>query len=185
MRLLLAAIAAGAWITGAQAAPVALVNPGFESNKPGEGGNPEGWVAIQHAGEESYDFPLDSSQRKTGVRSLRIKRIGPEPYGTITQVLPGAPYAGKTVRLSAWIRTEAVPVSRRGGAGLVLSALRGSSFLAHDHMKNARVQGTTDWKRYSIELAVPPRTDRLELGATLEGDGTMWIDDVEFEVVDR
>lgn len=182
--LLLAVVALAAAVP-VLAAPVALVNPGFESTKPGEGGQPEGWVAIQHAGEESYDFVLDSAQKKSGTQSLQIRKIGREPYGTITQVLPGEPFAGTTVRLSAWIRTEGVPEGRGTGAGLVLMALRGSSFLAHEFMKKSRVRGTTDWTRYTIELALPPATTRLEIGATLEGGGTTWIDDFELEVVER
>ena len=166
------------------AAPVALVNPGFESKKPGEGGNPEGWVAIQHAGEESYDFALDSGQKRSGTQSMRIKKIGPEPYGTITQVLDGRPYAGKKVKLSGWIRSDAIAEGRGAGAGLVLMALRGSSFLAHEFMKQQRVRGTTDWTLYTIELKVPPATTRLELGAMLEGAGTVWVDDFQLEVVD-
>jgi hypothetical protein len=170
--------------TAALAAPVPLVNPGFESKNPGEGGNPEGWVAIQHAGAESYDFALDSGQKHSGTQSMRIKKIGPEPYGTISQVLDGARFAGKTVRLSGWIRTEGVPDGRNTGAGLVLMALRGSSFLAHEFMKKTRARGTNAWKRFTIELKLPPATTRLELGATLEGAGTVWVDDFELEVVE-
>ena len=166
----------------AVAAPVTLNNPGFESTKPGEGGNPEGWVAIQHAGAESYDFALDSGQKRSGTQSMRVRKIGPEPYGTITQVLNGGPYAGKTVRLSGWIRVEGVP-ERSEGAGLVLMALKGSSFLAHEFMKKSRARGSADWKQYTIELKLPPATTRLELGATLEGAGTMWVDDFTLEVV--
>jgi hypothetical protein len=99
---------------------------------------------------------LDSGQKRSGTQSMRIKKIGPEPYGTISQILDGTRYAGKTVRLSGWIRTDAVPEGRNTGAGLVLLALRGSSFVAHEVMKKARVRGTTEWKRYTIELKVPP-----------------------------
>ncbi|HEY8243754.1 MAG: hypothetical protein ACHQJ7_10780 [Vicinamibacteria bacterium] len=184
MRRFIVALFAALVAIPSLAAPVALVNPGFESKKPGEGGSPEGWVAIQHAGAESYDFVLDSGQKHSGTQSMRIKRIGPEPYGTIQQILDGTRYAGKTVRLSGWIRTDAVPDGRNTGAGLILSALRGSSFIAHEHMKKTRVRGTTDWKRYTIELKLPPATTRLELGATLEGAGTVWVDDFELEVVE-
>lgn len=173
------------WSPAASATAIPLVNPGFESARPGLHGSPEGWTALQHAGEESYDFALDSGQRKSGTQSLRIKRIGPEPYGTISQVLGGAQYAGRTVRLSAWIRTKDVPDGRRGGAGLVLMAMRDSAILAHEFMKRDRVRGTTDWKRVTIELALPPRTTRLEAGATLEGEGTLWVDDFVLEVVER
>ena len=167
----------------ALATPVTLVNAGFESKKPGEGGNPEGWVGIQHAGAESYDFALDSGQKRSGTQSIRIKKIGPEPYGTMLQILDGRPYAGKTVKLSGWIRTDAIPEGRNTGAGLVLMALKGGSFLAHEFMKKQRVRGTTDWKLYSIELKLPPATTRLELGAILEGPGTMWADDFQREGV--
>lgn len=169
----------------AAAAAVPLVNPGFESTRPGIGGHPEGWTAIQHAGDESYDFALDSGHKHSGTQSVRIKRIGPEPYGTIMQVVDATALAGRTVRLSAWVRTDGIPASGRGGAGLVLTAMRGSSIIAHEFMKKSRLRGTGDWKRVSIELALPARTTRLEAGATLEGDGTVWIDDFELEVVER
>jgi hypothetical protein len=51
-------------------------------------------------------------------------------------------------------------------------------------MKKSRVRGTTDWTRYTIELKVPPTATRLELGATLEGAGTVWVDDFELEIVE-
>jgi hypothetical protein len=50
------------------------------------------------------------------------------------------------VRLSAWVRTDGIPESGRGGAGLVLTAMR---------------------------------------GATIEGDGTAWVDVFELEVIER
>lgn len=169
---------------GASAAPVPLVNPGFESLRPGIEGHPEGWTGIQHAGEESYDFALDSGQRRTGTQSMRIKRIGPEPYGSIMQVIDGTPLAGRTVRLSAWMRSEAVAEKGGGGAALTLTAMRGSSIIAYEFMKRSRVRGTRDWTRVSIDLALPARTTRIELGAMLEGDGTVWVDDFELEVLD-
>ncbi len=181
----IAALVACAAAPLASASPVPLVNPGFESNRPGSEGAPEGWTAIQHAGEESYDFALDSGRRKSGTQSMRIRRIGAEPYGTVMQVIDAAPLAGKTVRLSAWMRTEGVPDAGRGGAGLVLTAMRGSSILAYEFMKRARLRGTSDWQRVSIELALPARTTRLEAGATLEGAGTAWVDDFELEIVER
>jgi hypothetical protein len=180
----LAALALAPLVALAAPVPVPLVNPGFESKNPGEMGNPEGWVAVQHAGAESYDFALDSGQKRSGEQSMRIKKIGPEPYGTISQVLPGAPFAGKTVRLTGWIRTEDVPASGRlTGGALVLMALRGSSFVAHEHMRHSRARGTSDWTKYSIVLKVPPTANRLELGATLEGPGTIWVDDFELEIL--
>jgi len=180
----------------ALAAKVAVVNPGFESTKPGVNGNPEGWATFQHAGPVSFDFSLDSGVKKSGTQSLRIKRIGPEVYGSATQVVPVGDMAGKTVRLSGWIRTEAErsadgkvaepPKGREGrgpGAGLLLIAVRGSSILESELMKKRQIRGTTPWTHYSIELAIPARATGVEIGVMHQGTGTVWIDDLELEVV--
>lgn len=177
----------------ARATTSPIVNPGFESTKPGVNGNPEGWATFQHAGPVSFDFSLDSGEKKSGTQSLRIKRIGPEVYGSATQVVPAGAMAGKTVRLSAWVRTEAerpadgkggeAPKSRGPGAGLMLIAVRGSSILESDLMNKRQIRGTTPWTRYSIELAIPARATGVEIGAMLQGTGTVWIDDFELEVV--
>jgi hypothetical protein len=182
MRALAVAMVALAWPLHVPAATVALVNPGFESTKAGNDGNPEGWGAFQHAAE-SFEFAVDDGRKKSGKHSMRIRKVGPEPWGAITQAIPGAPYAGKTVRLSAWMRTDAVPEGGRNGAMLLLHARRGSTVLA-EIKKKTRVRGTTDWTRHVIELALPPATHELEFGAMLEGGGTLWLDDFELEVVE-
>lgn len=168
----------------ALAAPIALVNPGFDSKEPGDGDSPKGWYSSQHTGSVSYDFALDSGRRKSGTHAMRIKNIGPEPWGTVAQVIPATAYAGKTVRLSAWVRTEGVPAGRNNGVSLLLLAQRGGQLLAHVPSKGGRVQGDTDWARRTVELELPPATNRIEFGATLEGAGTAWVDGFELEVVE-
>ena len=178
------ALALIAFALPALAAPIALVNPGFDSKEPGDGDGPKGWYSSQHTGSTSYDFALDSGRRKGGTHAMRITNIGPEPWGTIAQVVPASAYAGKTVRLSAWVRTEGIPAGRSNGLSLQLLAQRGGQLLAHVPPKGARVQGDTDWTRRSVELKLPPATNRVEIGATLEGPGTAWVDEFELEVVE-
>ena len=167
----------------ADGAEVALVNPGFESTTPGVRGNPEGWVSIQHAGPLSYAFKVDADVHHDGERSLRVESIGPEPFGSVFQVLPAAALRGKTLRLSAWLRTrDVVGSGTGGGAVLTLQAMQGGATVAHNHMKDAAVKGTTDWRRYEITLAIPAAATQVEIGAMLHGPGTMWLDDVELTV---
>ena len=159
-------------------APVTLVNPGFESTKPGVRGDPEGWTAIQHAGPLSYTFKLDTGVRHDGAASLRVDNIGSEPFGAVFQQLPAAALRGKTLRLSAWLRTRDAAGS---GAVLTLQGMQGGATIAHNHMTTAPVKGTTEWKRYEITLAIPRAADQVEIGAMLQGPGAMWIDDVVLE----
>lgn len=182
-RALAAALVAVASAAAAAQTPVALVNPGFESTKPGMLGNPEGWFSIQHAGDLSYTFKLDSRDPHAGERSVRVDNVGPEPFGAIYQQLPAAAHRGRRLRLGAWLRTEDARGSATGGgAVLMLQAMQGGAPLAWNHMKDAPVQGTTPWKRYVVELEVPVAADQIEVGAMLHGPGRAWLDDVELEV---
>jgi hypothetical protein len=163
---------------------VALVNPGFESPRPGLFGNPEGWFSIQHAGDLSYLFKLDKSVHHAGANSLRIDNVGPEPFGSIYQQLAAQPYIGKRLRFSAWLRSENVTGSLTGGGGvLLIQAMQAGAPLAWNHMRDTPVRGTQDWARYGIELDVPPGADQIEVGAMLHGPGKLWFDDAELEIV--
>jgi hypothetical protein len=50
-------------------------------------------------------------------------------------------------------------------------------------MADGPAKGTRGWQRYAISLPVPPGTERAEIGAMLQGKGTLWLDDVELEFV--
>ena len=157
---------------------VVLVNPGVESARTGARGSPEGWLSFQHAGEVSYRYVVDTAEPHGGIHSLRIDNIGPEPYGAVAQVVAAAPHAGKVARLSGWLRTRD---ANDNGAVLTLLVMQGGATLAQNFMLDAPVSGTTGWKRYSITLPVTPGADRIEIGAMMQGRGSLWFDDVELE----
>ncbi|MET0204643.1 MAG: hypothetical protein ABW276_10055 [Casimicrobiaceae bacterium] len=157
---------------------VSLTNPGFESTVPGRRNNdPEGWYSHQHAGEVSYKFALDTMGPHGGARSLRIDNVGREPYGAIAQSVNAAPYRGKTARLSGWLRTR-----DSANAALTLVVLANGVPLANNFMADAPVKGTTAWTRYTIALPVAPNAEFIEVGAMMQGKGTLWLDDVELEI---
>lgn len=160
---------------------VALVNAGFESTVPGPRGDPEGWFSFQHAGPLSYKYTADTAQKKSGERSLRIDNIGPEIYGAVAQVVDARAWNGKTARMSAWVKTvDAID----NGAVLTLLATQRGATMAQNFMLETPIKGTIDWKRYTITLPVPPAVDRIEVGLMLRGKGTVWLDDVELELID-
>ena len=164
---------------------VPLANPGFESSAPGRLGAPDGWWGIQHAGVPSYTFTLDADAPRAGGRSLRIDNIGPEPFGTLYQVLPATALRGKTLRFSAWLKTRDASGNVYGsGAGLKLQSMRGGYIVDHAQMRMDSVAGTTDWARYEVHLKVAGTADQVEVGVTLFGPGTVWIDDVALDAVE-
>lgn len=160
---------------------VALINAGFESTTPGPRGDPEGWFSFQHAGPLSYTYKSDTSQKKSGERSLRIDNTGPEIYGAVAQAVDARPWKGKVARLSGWVKTSD---ANDNGAVLTLLATQSGATMAQNFMLDAPIKGTTDWKRYTITLLLPPATDRVEVGMMLRGKGAVWLDDVELEIVE-
>ena len=162
----------------AKGAPV--TNPGFESAQTGPRGDPEGWFTFQHAGPPSYRYVLDTDRPHGGARSLRIENIGPEPYGAVAQAMDARPHVGKTAKLSGWLRTKD---ANDAGAGLTLLVLQSGATIGYNFQYDAPVNGTTEWKRYTITVPIAKGADRLEVGAMMRGKGALWLDDVELEFV--
>jgi hypothetical protein len=67
--------------------------------------------------------------------------------------------------------------------GQALVAVDGSSgVLAFDNMQDRGVTGTTDWKRYEIELSAAADAKNINFGALLTGDGSAWFDGLVVEL---
>jgi hypothetical protein len=49
-------------------------------------------------------------------------------------------------------------------------------------MGDQAVKGTTAWKRYTITVPVASNAEFIEVGAMMQGKGTLWLDDVEVSV---
>ena len=54
-----------------------------------------------------------------------------------------------------------------------------------DGMRDRLLRGTSEWRSLEIVLDVPADATSIVLGAMLRGAGTLWIDDLEFSLVDR
>ena len=54
--------------------------------------------------------------------------------------------------------------------------------LAFDNMQDRGVTGTTDWKRYDIELPVAADAKNINFGAILSGNGTAWFDGLSVQL---
>jgi len=164
-------------------AVVPLANPGFEG-RIASAGQPEGWVTIQHAGNVSYLFTPDHDAPHSGERSLRIDNVGPEPYGAVYQIVDAAPYRGRTLVFSAWMKTKETKGNRFGtGAGLLLQAMKNGYPDAVKQMRRNAIGGTTEWTRYQLELVVPADAQKVEVGLNLFGPGTVWFDDALLELL--
>ncbi len=159
---------------------ISLKNPSFN---PDNQGRISAWHQTEHAAGNSYTFVADPETAYSKPSSARIRRHGSEPFGALQQAINVHPlWHNKTVRLAGWLKSD--DVSGAGGT-LFLRADGGSGqILDWISMKDASVKGTLDWKRYTVELKIPPATFLLLVSVTLEGGGTLWADDLSIELID-
>ena len=140
--------------------------------------------------QDTTDFVRD-------LRGARTQQFGP-PCGMAAGTFPVRDAVGKTIRFSAWIKTENV---QNGYAGLwwrVDGPGEGTKrlVLAFDN-SNARIvdgkpdayngtnrgaTGTTSWTLYEIELPVGKTDANINFGALLTGTGTAWVDAMKVEL---
>ncbi len=129
----------------------------------------------------SYQFTTDDRIASEGTRSLRIRSIGEGPHqlGANWQELPEL--AGKRVRVSAHIKRE--NISDYGAVYLRADVNKQLAVL--ETMSSQALGGTADWTEASFTVSIPLDADPVFLGATLYGTGTLWVDDIRIEVLER
>jgi hypothetical protein len=159
---------------GAAGKPIAIVNGDFE--QPANGRAIPGWQYLHHAGVDGYTVALDTDSPAQGKASAKMTRTQPQVYGTLAQLVSVKGYDGKTVRVTAKMKSDGA-----GEKGWVLfMSARGLP----GNVYSAPMTGTTPWKEVSVEAKMPVGVTQLNLGATLLDAGTGWFDDVKVSVID-
>jgi hypothetical protein len=133
---------------------------------------PAGWAAREMR-EHEYRVGLDQRIVHGGKSSLFLRSLAAHPAGGVVlyQDFSGTRYEGRRVRLTGFLRSEAV-----AGKGTIGLRTNGQSM-------KAEVTGTTPWKKYELVMDVPKESASMAIMLGLEGAGTMWADDLAFEQV--
>jgi hypothetical protein len=100
-------------------------------------------------------------------------------FGTLMQEFKADQFRGKRLRLTGYVKTQGV--SEWAGLWVRVDGLERSS-LAFDNMQDRKIEGTTDWKAYSIVLDIPDDAAVVAFGVLLAGKGQVWVDDLVFDV---
>jgi len=113
-------------------------------------------------------------------KATDLIKVGPQAqgpaFGIATARFPIETAAGKRVHYSGYIKTKDIT---RGWAGLWWRVDGKMGVLAFDNMEDRGARGTTDWKRYEIDLPVAADVTNINFGALHTGDGSAWFDGLE------
>lgn len=139
----------------------------FEKANSGEG-LPDQWVQWG-----SYKLSVDTDNPQSGKRALLIE-AGEDggSFGSVAyRIVPE--YAGEKITLEGYMKTENVS---EGFAGLLLRIDGDSGPLHFDNMQNQGIQGTNDWKKYSLTLPLDKEATQIFIAGILVGKGKAWYD---------
>ena len=127
-----------------------------------------------------FEVTRDTTIAHTGRVSLRVRAAAdPSGFAGAMTTFPAAPYLGRHVKFSAFLRTASL-----GGEGAAVWARADGArpSLAFVTTQGKRVVGgTTDWTAVSVEMDVPSEALTLFFGAFSTARGTLWIDDASVE----
>ncbi|UOR04598.1 S41 family peptidase [Hymenobacter aerilatus] len=130
---------------------------------------------------KGYRVTLDSAVRHQGKYALRMQdsQAKEGQFGVATLRIP-AQYAGKSVTLKGFIKTEGV--SEQGSAAIWLREDGPNGSVAFKNTQDQRTRGTSDWKQFSITLPLDEQAEYILFGGILAGTGTAWFDDLELTI---
>jgi hypothetical protein len=170
----------------AESSPAARTNrpPGPSTE---ESSFPRDWRRCfrDYPAHDGYSIRADSTIAWSGSWSASIasRVVRPDPAGAgLCQYISADAYRGKRIRITLHLRTlNATP-----GAHMVFRAEGADGrLLAFYNMEQKWMSGTLDWTAHSVVIDIPDRASVLMTGASLVYTGTLWVDEVSIEIVDR
>lgn len=143
----------------------------------------DGWNESTHDGDEAFFASgLDAQTKHNGVPApyLACNSDKHGVYGVLTQWIDATPYRGKRIRFSGYIKTAGI----RDYGGLMLTLNGPGDYDVYD-MRKHPLKGDHDWTHVDYVADVPSDRTSFTLGINLQGRGTVWMDALKFEVVDK
>lgn len=145
---------------------------------------PIGWRLYFGPQNDDYVVQLDSSVVKEGKYSLSISSPTineNKTFGLCSYSIP-AKFSGRKIKLTGFLKTENVA----GNALLWLRVDGKTKTISYAaNTQPHPVQGTTDWKEYTVELPNSTNAQNIVIGASLAGSGKIWIDDFHLYIDDK
>lgn len=145
-----------------------------------ENGLPRDWSYDLR--QPGFSVSLDSVDVVSGKYAIAMEFTGNiVDYHAFTYRLPDT-YAGDTITLSAFMKTENVT---DGFAGLWLMVDPDPAWRPYvlSFMEQKGVTGTNDWRKYEITLDLGSmQGHEVEIGGLLSGRGKMWLDDLSISI---
>jgi len=146
---------------------------------------PAGWM-ISGGAPELYRIGIDGSEPGV-VRLERIPGSGEsrEGFATLMQTIAAEDFIGRSLRLTAELRSEG---AGKGALWMRIDPLSGGRYMRFDNMqsrtRDGALTGDADWTSRSVVLDVPEGAGTIHYGIMLNGAGSLWARNLTVEAAD-
>jgi len=134
---------------------------------------PSGWIKWG-----DYNLKIDSTNAISENKCLLIDANEGVSFGSVAYKLP-ANFKGKKITLEGYMKYEN---ATDGFVGLLMRIDKDGQSLGFDNMQNQSLQGTADWKKYSITLDFKENADEIYVAGILVGKGKAWFDNFKVTI---
>ncbi len=144
---------------------------------------PKGWRANDSLYADMV-VGLDTTEMHSGKSSGFLFRpltiaFDPKAVVHLFQLIVADPYRGKKLRLTAYAK------SKDAGSAIFYMRVEGvDTGLTFSNTSKTPIIGTTEWTAYQLTVEVPHEGSCIFFGAVLTDGGTLWVDDLRFDIVD-
>jgi hypothetical protein len=164
----------------------------FEEGAAGKA--PPGWFVPSLPKDADYlaEIRRDQCRSRAGCAFVLAPANVPNATGNLMQSFSAAAYAGKVVRLRAWLRLESFFVAPALGLRLPSVEDRGQLWLTVERANRRKgfSENTDDrpvrspmWTRTEIIGEIDRDAQFINFGILSIGGGRVWVDDVSFDVI--
>jgi hypothetical protein len=136
----------------------------------------------------SYTMEIKANEGLNESKAIVLESVGKDIYGSgaVIQTINARNYLGKRVKLSAFIRTENV----KDFACLILSPQNKMDDFWNNSFNNSEdkktfLQGNHAFKKIESYLNVSDNAGNLVIGAMIKGEGKIWIDNINLEIIEN
>jgi hypothetical protein len=142
---------------------------------------PPGWTA-RGALRLGYRVTISDREPHGGRASALIRRdsvVWAPEYGSMAKKLDARPYRGRRVKVTGWLRFEALPgLGGLGGTALYMRVDREGGREGFGGNTQERLVRSGPWAKRELWGEVAADADTLVFGAYLDRSGRAWVDDV-------
>jgi hypothetical protein len=164
----------------------------FEEGSTGKA--PPGWFVPSLPKDADYlaELRRDQCRSRSGCAVILVPANLPNATGNLMQSFSAAAWAGKTVRLRAWLRLESLFISQALGLRLPSTEDRGQLWLTVERANHRKgFSANTDdrpvrspgWTETEIIGDIDKDAEFINFGIQSIGGGRVWVDDVSFDVI--